>query len=270
MSNFHVRRPSPALVVAMIALIVALGGTSYAAFSLPAGTVGSRQLKNGSVGALKLKNGAVTASKIGRRAITAAALNPALLGTVPSATNAKHAITADGAAPTGAARGDLTGSYPNPSIGPGAVTPAKIGTIPQVSATNSATQSIADGTVTDLAFDTNEFDTAGLHSTTTNTSRLTAPIAGVYEVNLSGRWSPSATGDRFLAIEKNGRGYSASTRIGAAPGGATTDQSISTLIKLGAGEFVSAVAYQASGAALTIGNMGGDPTRFSMSWVGSG
>jgi hypothetical protein len=67
------------------------------------------------------------------------------------------------------------------------VTPAKIGTIPQVSATNKGTQSIADGDVTDLALDTSEFDTAGLHSTTTNTGRLTAPIAGVYEVNLSGR-----------------------------------------------------------------------------------
>jgi hypothetical protein len=33
---------------------------------------------------------------------------------------------------------------------------------------------------------------------------------------------------------------------------------------------VNAVAYQTSGAALTIGNMGGDSTRFSMTWIGSG
>ena len=42
--------PSPALVVATIALIVALGGTSYAALSN--NSVGTNQLKNGAVGYL--------------------------------------------------------------------------------------------------------------------------------------------------------------------------------------------------------------------------
>ena len=36
-------------VIALIALFVALGGTSYAALNLPAGSVGTRQLKNRSV-----------------------------------------------------------------------------------------------------------------------------------------------------------------------------------------------------------------------------
>jgi hypothetical protein len=36
-------------VTVTIALFVALGGTSYAAFSLPAGSVGTKQLKNGAV-----------------------------------------------------------------------------------------------------------------------------------------------------------------------------------------------------------------------------
>jgi hypothetical protein len=35
MSSIRLRRPSPALVVAIMALIIALAGTSYAAFSLP-------------------------------------------------------------------------------------------------------------------------------------------------------------------------------------------------------------------------------------------
>ena len=37
-------RPSPALVVACVALAVALGGTSYAAVVLPAGSVGTSRL----------------------------------------------------------------------------------------------------------------------------------------------------------------------------------------------------------------------------------
>jgi hypothetical protein len=40
--------------VAYLALFVALGGTSYAAFSLPAGSVGARQLKNHSILPVKL------------------------------------------------------------------------------------------------------------------------------------------------------------------------------------------------------------------------
>ena len=35
--------------IALLALFIALGGTSYAAFSLPAGSVGSKQLRNGSI-----------------------------------------------------------------------------------------------------------------------------------------------------------------------------------------------------------------------------
>jgi hypothetical protein len=41
-------------LVAYLALFVALGGTSYAAVSLPAGSVGTRQLRNGSVTRVKL------------------------------------------------------------------------------------------------------------------------------------------------------------------------------------------------------------------------
>jgi hypothetical protein len=42
-----------------VALFVALGGTSYAAFSLPPGSVGPRALKNHSVSAVKLDRGSI-------------------------------------------------------------------------------------------------------------------------------------------------------------------------------------------------------------------
>ena len=52
MKRFH---PSPALVISLIALFVALGGTSYAAItSLPANSVGTKQLKNSAVTGTKL------------------------------------------------------------------------------------------------------------------------------------------------------------------------------------------------------------------------
>ena len=55
--------------IALAALFVALGGTSYAALSLPAGSVGSKQLRNGAVTAKKIANGSITPSKLDARTI---------------------------------------------------------------------------------------------------------------------------------------------------------------------------------------------------------
>lgn len=68
------RKPSASMIVALVALFVALGGSSYAAVALSKNSVGSKQLK---------KN-AVTTSKIRNQAVTAGKINPAGL-TVPNA-----------------------------------------------------------------------------------------------------------------------------------------------------------------------------------------
>jgi hypothetical protein len=57
--RFLRRRLTYANVAATIALFVALGGTSYAAFSLPAASVGTKQLKNGAVTKAKLAQAVV-------------------------------------------------------------------------------------------------------------------------------------------------------------------------------------------------------------------
>ena len=95
MRRFGLSRPSPALVISVIALIVAMGGTSYAAFRLPAGSVGTKQLATGAVSTAKIKNGAVTGSKVAKNSITGANIIVGSLGNVPSATNAAHALVAD-------------------------------------------------------------------------------------------------------------------------------------------------------------------------------
>jgi hypothetical protein len=58
------KRPSPAMVVACLALIVALGGTSYAAVQLTANSVGTQQLKPGAVRTSDIHRGAVTSLKV--------------------------------------------------------------------------------------------------------------------------------------------------------------------------------------------------------------
>ena len=65
-------RPSPAMIVACIALVLSLAGTGYAAIVLPAGSVGTQQLKTGAVTTAKVKTGAVTSAKVRTGAITSA------------------------------------------------------------------------------------------------------------------------------------------------------------------------------------------------------
>jgi hypothetical protein len=57
-------RPSLALVVALLALVVATGGTSYAAVTLAKNSVLSKHIKNGQVKTADLKDGAVTGAKV--------------------------------------------------------------------------------------------------------------------------------------------------------------------------------------------------------------
>jgi hypothetical protein len=50
------------MVAALLALVIAMGGTSYAAIKLPANSVGTKQLKANAVVSSKVKNGSLTAA----------------------------------------------------------------------------------------------------------------------------------------------------------------------------------------------------------------
>jgi hypothetical protein len=60
MSRLLGHRPSPAMVVAVLALFIAMAGTSYAAIKLPANSVGSKQIKTNAVVSSKIKDGSLT------------------------------------------------------------------------------------------------------------------------------------------------------------------------------------------------------------------
>ena len=87
-------RPSPAMVVACLALGLALGGTSYAAVKLPKNSVGAKQLKKNAVTSPKIKANAVTGAKVKSNAITGADVNESSLGKVPAAVAADTAALA--------------------------------------------------------------------------------------------------------------------------------------------------------------------------------
>lgn len=75
MSTLKRGRPSPAMVVALIALVAALGGTAYAAQSINGGSIQKQ-----SIGAGKIKHKTLTGYQI----------NTNKLGVLPSAKRAAH------------------------------------------------------------------------------------------------------------------------------------------------------------------------------------
>jgi hypothetical protein len=92
-------RPSPALVISIIALVMATIGTALAATNLPKNSVGSKQLKKNAVVTNKIKKEAVTGAKIKKNTLTGQNIKLTTLGTVPSAANANTATVAQSLTP---------------------------------------------------------------------------------------------------------------------------------------------------------------------------
>ena len=85
MRNILGRRPSPALIVACLALAVALSGTGYAAITLPQNSVGTRQVINHSLRRVDFNQGTLLrgpAGTIGRTSEPSSSVSfPATTGT---------------------------------------------------------------------------------------------------------------------------------------------------------------------------------------------
>jgi hypothetical protein len=90
-------RPTYAGVTSTVALFLALGGGAYAAASLPAHSVGARQLKHNAVTRAAIKRNAVDGSKVANGSLTGADIRVSTLGKVPSATAADSATNATNA-----------------------------------------------------------------------------------------------------------------------------------------------------------------------------
>lgn len=82
------RLPSPSMAVAITALVVALGGTSYAVVKPSPRSVGSKQLKPKAVAGVHIKANAIGSSKVKAEALTGSDIQESSLGQVPLAARA--------------------------------------------------------------------------------------------------------------------------------------------------------------------------------------
>ena len=80
----RVPRPSAALVVAVIALFMALGGTSYAALKIT-----GKNVENSTLTGADVKNKSLEEKELRPDTLTGSRINASTLGTVPNAANAQ-------------------------------------------------------------------------------------------------------------------------------------------------------------------------------------
>jgi hypothetical protein len=118
---FLARRPSPAMVVGCLALLVGLGGTSVAAVTaIPRNSVGTPQLKKDAVVSAKVRNGSLRAADFAAGQLPAGPAGP------PGSAGAVGPLGPQGLAgppgpqgPSGVIQGiSATGGGPNPSPTP--------------------------------------------------------------------------------------------------------------------------------------------------------
>ena len=134
---------------------------------------------------------------------------------------------------------------------------------------NSANISIPNATLTALTFNSERFDNDSIHSTASNTSRLTATTAGVYSISGNFTMAPLGSGIGLIGVRLNGSLIIAYQRF-AGITATNLIQAIQTTYKLAAGDYVELIAHQDSGSALNVIAASNYSPEFSMHKVSDG
>lgn len=139
----------------------------------------------------------------------------------------------------------------------------------------NAHQTISTATWTDVTWNTEIFDTDAFHDNATNNSRITIPTGkgGYYRITVLAYWNAaSATGNRVVAIAKNGTRQATSELQGSSVSGPVNVRT--QVLNLVAGDYLTMQVYQGSGGNMDIWKQdapgsGGYQSQFEVVYLGA-
>jgi hypothetical protein len=139
---------------------------------------------------------------------------------------------------------------------------------PVCQARQTVTQNLTTGSAAALLLDTEDVDNDNMHSTTTNTSRLTAVTAGRYQVG-GGYCAGSGSGRREVWYRVNGSDVNGTESgiFGSTNNTGPASRAVSVFLNVG--DYVELFAYQDSGGTIATIVTGSMQPSFYAHWIGT-
>lgn len=125
---------------------------------------------------------------------------------------------------------------------------------PAVRGYNNANISWGTGVDAAVAANSERFDNAAMHSTSSNTSRYTVPTGGAGKYLFGGlvEFAANVTGGRGVHIKLNATTYIAKSVMQANTDGGTSSATVTSSYAMSAADYIEMFAYQGSGGFINL------------------
>lgn len=140
---------------------------------------------------------------------------------------------------------------------------------PRAQLRQTSAQTVTTGTFTAMNFEAEDADNYGGHSTSTNITRYTCQVAGVYRLTGKIAWAASATGRRASDWRKNGSSINGSQVAYAATSASGVQHlAMTTDVTLAVGDYVELFGFHEVGSNLaTDVTNAGVQTYMNVLWI---